>query len=201
VGVRNHFSSAHELWQNGPAEASINSIMLLARTVMVESGFWGKFWFRAAVAGKDARNSIFMERIKTLPHNAIYGEPKDVSRFRAFCCKAVAYLNKDHQENGKHIARGIDAVNLGFASNTSAYIFYIPERKTLITTNQVKFDESEFPFRKAKMVEQYLSDNSTDILFQSAADVTWVTYNKFHVGDYEKAHHDKISDVVVLQIN
>ena len=89
-------------------------------------------------------------------------------------------------------------LDLGFASNTSAYLLYIPERKTLITTNQVKFDESEFPFRKAKMVEQYLSDNSTDILFQSAADVTWVPYNKFHVGDYEKVHHDKISDVVVL---
>ena len=71
----------------------------------------------------------------------------------------------------------------------------------MITTNQVKFDESEFPFRKAKMVEQYLSDNSTDILFQSAANVTWVPYNKFHVGDYEKAHHDKISDVVVLLLN
>ncbi len=99
------------------------------------------------------------------------------------------------------IARGIDAVNLGFASNTRAYILYIPERKALITTNQIKFDESEFPFRKAKMVEQYLSDNSTDILFQSAADVTWVLYNKFHVGDYEKAHHDKIGDVVVRQIN
>ncbi len=27
VGVLNHFSSAHEQWQNGPAEASINSIM------------------------------------------------------------------------------------------------------------------------------------------------------------------------------
>ena len=27
VGVRAHFSSAHEQWQNGPAEASINSIM------------------------------------------------------------------------------------------------------------------------------------------------------------------------------
>ncbi len=51
------------------------------------------------------------------------------------------------------------------------------------------------------MAEQYLSNNSTDILFQSAADVTWVPYNKFHVGDYEKAHHDKISDVVVLRIN
>jgi hypothetical protein len=54
VGVRNHFSSAHEQWQNGPAAASINSIMRLARTVMVESRWGGRFWFRAAVAGMRA---------------------------------------------------------------------------------------------------------------------------------------------------
>jgi hypothetical protein len=59
VGVRNHFSTAHEQWQNGPAEATINSIMLLARTVMAESGLGGRFWFRAAMAGKDARNAIY----------------------------------------------------------------------------------------------------------------------------------------------
>ncbi len=99
---------------------------------MVESRLGGRFWFRAAVAWKDARNAIYMERIKTSPHNAMYGEPKDVSRFRAFGCKAFVYLNKDSGENGKHIARGIDAVILRFASNTSAYILYIPERKTLI---------------------------------------------------------------------
>ena len=50
------------------------------------------------------------------------------------------------------------------------------------------------------MVEQYLSDNSTDSLFQSPSDVKWVTYNKFHVGNNSKVHHDKISDVVVLQV-
>ena len=41
-GVRNHFSSAHEQWQNGPAEASINLIMRLARTVMAEFGLGGE---------------------------------------------------------------------------------------------------------------------------------------------------------------
>ena len=54
---------------------------------MTESGLGGN-WFRAAVAGKDERNAIFIERIQTSPHNAMYGEAKDVSRFRAFGCKA-----------------------------------------------------------------------------------------------------------------
>jgi hypothetical protein len=48
------------------------------------------------------------------------------------------------------------------------------------------------------MVEQHLSDNSTDILFQQASDVKWVPYNKLHVSNYRKVHHDKMSNVVVL---
>ena len=50
------------------------------------------------------------------------------------------------------------------------------------------------------MVEQHLSDNSTDILFQQASDVIWVPYNKLHVSNYRKVHHDKMSDVVVLKV-
>ena len=50
------------------------------------------------------------------------------------------------------------------------------------------------------MVEQHLSDNSTDILFQQASNVTWVPYNKLHVSNYRKVHHDKMSDVVVLKV-
>jgi hypothetical protein len=63
---------------------------------------------------------------------------------------------------------GINAINLGFARNTIAYVLYIPERKTLMTLNQVKFNEHEFPFRKQKMVEQFLLEKSMDILFTSA---------------------------------
>ncbi len=50
------------------------------------------------------------------------------------------------------------------------------------------------------MVEQHLSDNSTDILFQQASDVIWVPYNKLHVNNYHKVHHDKMSNVVVLKM-
>ncbi len=42
TGARNHFSTSYEQWQNGLAEAAINSIMRLARTVMAESGLGGE---------------------------------------------------------------------------------------------------------------------------------------------------------------
>ena len=51
VGAKKYFSTGYEQWQNGLPESAINSIMLIARTVMVESGLGGRFWFKAALAG------------------------------------------------------------------------------------------------------------------------------------------------------
>ena len=50
------------------------------------------------------------------------------------------------------------------------------------------------------MVEQHLSDNSTDILFQQASNVIWVPHNKLHFSNYRKVHDDNRGDVVVLKV-
>ena len=103
-------------------------------------------------------------------------------------------------EQKESICLAEEAIYVGFAINTSAWSFYVPERKKIVTTNLVKFSEHEFPFRKRSMVEKHLMDNSTDMLFQHPSDVKWVPYNKFHVGNYDKVHYDKISDVMVLRV-
>ncbi len=54
--------------------------MLIARTVMVESGLGERFWFRAAAAGIDARNATFKAKIGTTPHHLMYGQKKDFFR-------------------------------------------------------------------------------------------------------------------------
>jgi hypothetical protein len=67
----------------------------------------GQFWFKTAAAWTDARNATFKEHIKTSPRQAMFREQNDVSRFRAFGCKAVVYLDNERRENGKHKARGM----------------------------------------------------------------------------------------------
>ncbi len=95
------------------------------------------------------------------------------SDFRAFGCRAWVYLDnlKQRREKGKHTPRAKEAVYVGFANNMSAWAFWILEDKKIMTSNQVKFSEHEFPFRTRKMVDQFLSDNSTDILYQHALDL------------------------------
>ena len=69
-----------------------------------------------------------------------------------------------------------------------------------MNSNQVKFSKHEHPFRNRKMLDQFLSDNSTDILYQHASDVKWEPYKKLHVANYERVHYYTKSDVVVLKI-
>ena len=57
----------------------------------------------------------------------MYGEKKDVSRFRAFGCRAWVYLDKQRREKGKHTPRAKEAIYVGFTDNMSAWAFYIPE--------------------------------------------------------------------------
>jgi hypothetical protein len=82
----------------------------------------------------------------------------------------------------------------------SVWAIWVQKDKKIMTMNQVRFNEHDFPFWKRKMVEHHLSDNSTDILFQQAFYVTWVPYNKLHASNYRKVHNDKMSDVVVLKV-
>jgi hypothetical protein len=67
-GIQNHFSTLKEQWPNGVAESTINSIMMIARTVMAESGLLGRVWFKAASVEKDARNVTYKKRIWMTQH-------------------------------------------------------------------------------------------------------------------------------------
>ena len=117
---------------------------------MSESELGRLFWFSAATAGKDARNVTYKQRIKTTLWMLINGSKKDVSKFRAFGCRAYIHLNEDRRNPGKHVPWAIKAINLGVSSdqNTSGYILYIQERRTITTSNQVNFDEQYFPYCK-----------------------------------------------------
>ena len=85
--------------------------MKLGRSVMVESGLGGQFWFSAMMAAKDARNATFKERIATTPWMMMHGRKRDVSKFRAFGCRAYIYLDEDRRRKGKHVPRAVEAIS------------------------------------------------------------------------------------------
>ena len=175
MGVENYFSTAYEPWQDGLAEAAIKSTITTATCGMAESGMVGKFWFKAATNGKNCLNVTYKLRINSTPYRELYGKEMDLSRFRPFGCLAFMHLNKDRREKGKTAPRAVQVINLGFATdtNTSAYVVYNPATDKLLTTNQLVFDESFFPYRKESLIKQLDEvDNEIDILFKESSPIT-----------------------------
>jgi hypothetical protein len=115
----------------------------------------------------------------------MYGEPKDVSRYRPFGCRAWVHLNSDKREKGKHNPRGQEAIYLGFEPNTSAWSYFIPDKQQLWSTNQAQFDKHFFPFHKATIIDKYHLDCANDILFQDQLQFKWTTDNKLHISNYK----------------
>ncbi len=105
---------------------------------MAESGFGGRFWFRAALA-RDARNATYKARISTSLWRRMHGEMRDVSRFRAFGCRAWVYLDADRREKGKHMARAVEAINLGNQSRIRTQ----DKRILLLNSGEEQLDDIE----------------------------------------------------------
>ena len=106
VGVRNHFSTSHEQWQNGLAEAAINLIMRLARTVMAESGLRGRCWFKAACAGNDACNVTYKQWLGSTPYTCMYGEVKERFKILRIRLQGLGPPQLGKEREGKAYTQG-----------------------------------------------------------------------------------------------
>ena len=92
MGVKNYYSAGYEPWQDGLAEASIKSTIMLAKCGIADSGLGAPFWFSAMVNGKDCRNVTYKHRIRNTPYGLLYGEKKDLPKFGPFGCRAYMHL-------------------------------------------------------------------------------------------------------------
>ena len=176
---------------------------MLGKTVMAESGMGGQFWFSATMNGVNCRNATYKKRLGTTPHEKVYGTKKDVSKFRPFGCRVYMHLNKERREKGRHAPKGVEAINLGFATdcNTSGYKFYIEGTRKIITSNQGKFDELVYPYRNRNMIDKHIDDLSNiDVLTLDQGGITWVNYSEdMDLNQYEKVLSGGSSDSYILR--
>ena len=83
----------------------------------------------------------------------------------------------------------MEGINLGFASdsNTSGYVIFIPENGKTFISNQVRFDETSYPYRKQSIIDKYAADESVDILY-ARNKTKFEPYQAHHPAGYYKKH-------------
>jgi hypothetical protein len=97
----------------------------------------------------NCRNATYSKRLGMTPHEKMYGTKKDVSKFTPIDCRGYMHLNQDQREPGRQAPRGQAVINLGWATdrNTSGYKLLVEATGKVVISNQVKFDESLYPYR------------------------------------------------------
>jgi hypothetical protein len=171
-GVKNYYSTPYEQWQDGQPETAIRTLSRLARSEIHQSGLYGKSWFSAMCDAKEATNSTYNAALGTTPWFSMYGEKRDLTKFRPFGCKAYAYNEPIRRDGpGKFVDRAIEGINLGFANDSgmSAYKIFIPSQGTIRITNQVRFDETSYPMRKISRADSWHVEED-DAEFQVISD-------------------------------
>ncbi len=118
-GVRSHFSTLKKQWHNGSAESAINSIVVITKTVSL-------WWLNpdSVVAGKDARNETFKERIGMKPYQAMYAIVwwrERWFRIPSFRMQSVRIPRKAIPRERKYTPKAKEAVYVGLVPNMSLW--------------------------------------------------------------------------------
>ncbi|KAG2736889.1 hypothetical protein G9P44_000979 [Scheffersomyces stipitis] len=148
-GIAHQRTVAHNSYQNGTAERSIRSVIDKARTLLGHASVPQAFWPYAVKCAAYLLNRLPSRTIadKT-SFELLHLEPPSIDHLRTFGCAAFAYIPEPLCPS-KFSPRAVKGVMLGYDSNRSSYLIYELHSHKVVSSNQVSFDESIYPFENS----------------------------------------------------
>jgi hypothetical protein len=150
-------SSAYDHWQNGFAVRSIRDICTMARCLLEYGGVARDMWGWAVRYAVYIQNRIVHKGTDKSPYEMRYHREPELDRLKVFGC--TAYVTRDKEDSAfvkdtKLDPRGISGTFIGIAEDGNerqegsikGYVVWSLETGArIITSQQVTFDESQFP--------------------------------------------------------
>jgi hypothetical protein len=139
--IRSETSNPYEPWQNGHAERMIQTLNSIARTVMIDSGLEGRFWFLAMQYATRIHNIQYSAVINSSPFLLMHGAKPDVSGDRQFGVEAWLFVRPEQRSDPKFGKRGEPCIFVGYPLNQQGYLLWCPSRGTncIIASSNVVF--------------------------------------------------------------
>ena len=143
-GIRHEFTIPHTPQQNGVAERLNRTLIEGVRTMLADSRLPHRFWAEAPSTCVYLRNRSPTKAVTGVtPYEAWSGTKPDVSHLRVFGCSAYALVPK--VERSKLDSKTRKCVLLGYGSNQKGYRLYDLDRKKVVHSRDVTFDEASTP--------------------------------------------------------
>ena len=141
LAIRHETSNPYEPWQLGVAERMNQTVVSVARTVLLASGLPPRFWFHASCYGVRIHNIQYSRALGTSPYILMHQTKPDVSNDHPFGVEAWIYRRPDQRPDPKFSARGEAVIFVGYPTNQHGYLVWCPSRGpgTVVPTTNLAF--------------------------------------------------------------
>ena len=140
-GIRVETSAPYTPEQNGVAERMNRTLVESARSMIHAQGLGQEYWAEAVVAAAYIRNRVISRSTDgKSPHELWYGKKPTVRHLRVWGC--IAYAHVAQEKRSKFDAKAVKCIMIGYSESSKAWRLWDTERKRLIVSRDVTFNES-----------------------------------------------------------
>ena len=140
-GIRHELTIPKTPEQNGVAERLNRTLVETSRSMLIDSKLPKKFWAEAVSTAVYLKNRSPSKPLQDkTPYEAWHGHKPSVRHLRVFGCDAYAHIPQD--ERSKFDSKARKCILLGYGQATKGYRLYDTERRKVIHSRDVRFNES-----------------------------------------------------------
>ena len=155
--------------QNGVAERMNRTLMETTRSMLINSKLPQRFWAETLATAAYLRNRCPTKANDGMtPYEAWTGVKPTVKHLRVFGCDAFVHVPRD--ERHKLDSKCRKCILLGYGEQTKGYRLYDPEKKRVLYSRDVKFNENEKNREAQESSNSDGSDHNFEIDFSDYAE-------------------------------
>ncbi|KAK3894704.1 hypothetical protein Pcinc_001550 [Petrolisthes cinctipes] len=152
-GIRHEYTIPKTPEQNGVSERMNRTLVEQIRAMLIDSGLPHRFWAEALSTACYLNNRSPARALKgKTPCQALMGKKPTVHHLRVFGCVCYAHVPKD--EWRQLDPKSVKCIFLGYGSEVKGYRLFDLDKKRILNSRDVIFDESHYEFKKEKDVVQ-----------------------------------------------
>jgi hypothetical protein len=158
LGIKHTTSAAYTPEHNGIAERALQTIVSMARCLLIASGLPLRFWAEAVRMAIIVYNMVPGAANNHVAPQYVWNKSiPDVSRLRTFRCKVL--VKDPAKKLGKFVIRTWNGIYLGLADGGDGHRIYDPATKILNNSHDVFFlkDRGKPEFHSSPLIERTTS--------------------------------------------
>ena len=140
AGVTQEFSAPYSQHQNGVAERALRTLSEMTKCMLKDAKLGDEFWLLAMRTAAYVRNRVHSRAVNGVPYQLLHGGVPRLHNLKVFGCPA--YVHVDASRRLKMQDKAVKGVFVGYSERSPVYIVWVPEKRQLLRSRNVTFDET-----------------------------------------------------------